>query len=105
MPFEGLKETALSNKFATICYNLLSTPKIFILDALRSVINQTYKKIEVIIIFDDENNEDYEYIKKYIKKDKRISIYKNNIRLGAVESRNKGIKIQYIDDVILVHHK
>ena len=71
----------------------------FILDALSSVINQTYKNIEVIIIFDDENNEDYEYIKKYIKKDKRISIYKNNIRLGAGESRNKGIKFskgQYI---------
>jgi len=61
--------------------------------AINSVIHQTYKNFELIIIYDDKNKEDLSFIKKIIKKDKRIKIYINKKNLGAGRSRNKGIKL------------
>jgi teichuronic acid biosynthesis glycosyltransferase TuaG len=64
----------------------------FINKAIDSVLHQTYKKFEIIIVYDSENNEDYFKILEIKKKDKRIKIIKNNKNLGAGESRNKAIK-------------
>ena len=61
--------------------------------AINSVIRQTYTNFELIIIYDDENKEDLNFLKKIIKKDKRIKIYINKKNLGAGPSRNKGIKL------------
>ena len=61
--------------------------------AINSVIQQTYKNFELIIIYDDENKEDLNFLKKIIKKDKRIKLYINKKNLGAGRSRNKGIKL------------
>ena len=66
--------------------------KKFIEKSLISVLKQNYKKIEIIIVYDDPSNIDYEYLKKLSKKDKRIKIIKNKNNLGAGYSRNKGIK-------------
>jgi len=61
--------------------------------AVNSVIQQTYKNFELIIVYDDENKEDLNLLKKIIKKDKRIKLYINKKNLGAGRSRNKGIKL------------
>ena len=61
--------------------------------AINSVIQQTYKNFELIIIYDDENKEDLNFLKRIIKKDKRIKLYINKKNLGAGRSRNKGIKL------------
>ena len=61
--------------------------------AINSVLQQTYKNFELIIIYDDENKEDLNFLKKIIKKDKRIKLYINKKNLGAGRSRNKGIKL------------
>ena len=66
--------------------------KQYISKTLNSVINQSYKKLEIIIIYDDDNKEDLEFIKQIAKKDKRIKIFINKKNLGAGLSRNKGIK-------------
>ena len=66
--------------------------KQYILRTLKSVINQSYKKLEIIIIYDDDNKEDLKFIKKIALKDKRIKILLNDKNLGAGLSRNKGIK-------------
>ena len=39
---------------------------------LNSILNQSYKKYELIIIYDDENKNDLRFIKKQIKKNKKI---------------------------------
>jgi len=66
--------------------------KIFILDTLKSVLNQTYKNFEIIIIYDDSSNSDLEYIKRLVKFDKKIRLLINKRNLGAGYSRNKGVK-------------
>ena len=66
--------------------------KQYISRALKSVTNQTYKKLEIIIIYDDSNKSDLKFIKYISSKDKRIKIYVNKKNLGAGLSRNVGIK-------------
>ena len=61
--------------------------------AINSILQQTYKNFELIIIYDDENKEDLNFLKRIIKKDKRIRFYINKKNLGAGKSRNKGLKL------------
>ena len=58
---------------------------------ISSILQQTYKNFEIIIIYDDENKSDLKYIKNLKKLDKRIRIIVNSKNLGAGESRNIGI--------------
>ena len=67
--------------------------KEYIISTINSVLNQTYKNLEIIIIYDDLNKKDLNLLKKIKKKDKRIKIYINKKNLGAGRSRNKGIKL------------
>jgi teichuronic acid biosynthesis glycosyltransferase TuaG len=67
--------------------------KKYINQAIDSVIKQTYKNFELIIIYDDENKEDLNFLKNFIKKDKRIKLHINKKNLGAGKSRNKGINL------------
>ncbi len=64
----------------------------FIKKTIFSIVNQTYKNIEIIIIYDDEDISDFKFISEIQKKDKRITIIKNLRNEGAGNSRNKGIE-------------
>ncbi len=66
--------------------------KKFFQATIRSVIKQTYKKIEIIIIYDDKDPSDLEFIYQIKKMDKRIRLLVNKKNIGAGLSRNKGIK-------------
>ena len=57
--------------------------KQYIYRTLKSVINQSYKKLEIIIIYDDDNKEDLKFIKQITLKDKRIKILVNKKNMGA----------------------
>lgn len=65
--------------------------KLYIEEAVNSAINQTFKDIEIIIVFDDPEGNDLSYIQKISKKDKRIKLIINDKNLGAGNSRNIGI--------------
>ena len=58
---------------------------------LNSILSQSYKKIEIIIIYDDTDLQELTFLKKITKKSKRISIIVNRKNLGAGPSRNIGI--------------
>ena len=64
----------------------------FISETLDSAINQSYKSLEIIIIYDDVNKTDIEFLKKIAKKDNRIKIIENSEKMGAGKSRNIGIE-------------
>ena len=65
--------------------------RFYIAEAINSAINQTYRKLEIIIIYDDPGNSDLYYLKQISKKDRRIKLIINNINQGAGNSRNIGI--------------
>ena len=48
--------------------------KNFIIDSINSAISQSYKEIEILIVYDDENHEDLQFLKKIKSKDERIKI-------------------------------
>ena len=64
----------------------------FVKETVVSVINQSYDYLEILIIYDDTNLNDFEYLKEISKLDNRIKIINNDKRLGAGLSRNKGIE-------------
>ena len=64
----------------------------FVKKAIISVLNQSYDNFEILLIFDDTNLNDFDFLKEIAKLDKRINLIKNNIRLGAGLSRNVGIE-------------
>ena len=65
----------------------------FFESCINSVINQTYKNIEIIIIFDDGNKKDLKTLKSILKKTKKIKLIINSKNMGAGLSRNKAAKL------------
>jgi len=66
--------------------------KEFIEQTLNSVLKQTYKNLQIIIIYDDGDKKDLNFIKRLKKTDKRASLIINQKSLGVGVSRNLGIK-------------
>lgn len=66
--------------------------KNFFKKTIQSIFNQTFKNFEAIIIYDDEDKSELNFVKKLIKNDKRFKLIINKKNLGAGESRNIGIK-------------
>ena len=65
--------------------------KKYISTTINSAISQSYKNIEIIIVYDDENYDDLKLLEEIKKKDERIRIIKNKKKMGAGLSRNIGI--------------
>ena len=63
----------------------------FFLKTINSILNQSYQKFEIIIIYDDENKRDLNFLRSF--KSKKIKIIINKKNLGVGKSRNRGIKI------------
>ena len=64
----------------------------FIIKAIESLINQTIREIEIIIVNDGSSDNNLNIINDYCKKDSRITIInQENMGLGA--SRNNAMKI------------
>ena len=59
---------------------------------LDSVVNQSYKNLEIILIDDGSTDNSSKILKQYSQKDVRIIIL-NQKNLGAGAARNKGIKV------------
>ena len=81
----------------------------FVTDAIKSILNQSFKDFEFLILDDASTDKSFEIIKDFEKKDCRIKVFQNEKNLGVVESRNKLInlsKSKYIawidsDDIAL----
>lgn len=84
------------------CYNAEN----YIEECIKSLLNQTYKNIEIIICDDNSTDKSFNLLKEYAKIDNRILLLKNNENLFAAATRNKCIErskgefivIQDIDD-------
>lgn len=74
---------------------IMSTYKeeeIFLRQAIESILNQTYKDFEYIIILDNPDNDLHKrIIQEYTNDDKRIKFYVNEKNMGLTASLNKGL--------------
>lgn len=61
--------------------------------SIESILNETYKNFEFIIVDDKSTDNSLEIIKKYQKKDKRIRIIKNEENIGLTKSLNRALKL------------
>lgn len=82
----------------------------YISECIESVLNQTLRDFEFVIIDDGSSDNTYDIIKKYSEKDERIKLIKNSKNFGLVRSINVGLeqaKGKYIarmdaDDICLI---
>ena len=56
--------------------------KEFIEASIYSVLSQTFENFEIIIIYDDTSQDDFEFIKDLEKLDNRIKVLKNISNIG-----------------------
>ncbi len=65
----------------------------FVTEAIESILNQTFKDFEFLILNDHSTDKSLEIINDFGKKDSRIKVFQNEKNLGVVESRNKLINL------------
>jgi teichuronic acid biosynthesis glycosyltransferase TuaG len=63
----------------------------FMDDTIHTVLNQTYQNWELLLVDDCSSDDSVQIIKKYLKKDKRIKLFKLSENSGAAIARNTGI--------------
>ena len=66
--------------------------KKFINQTIQSILNQSYKNFELILVYDDNNRDELKYIRKLLGNIKRKKIIINSKNLGVAKSRNIAIK-------------
>lgn len=97
------------NPKISVIMSVYNTKEEWLRLAIDSILNQSYKDIEFIIIADCPTDNSVDVIKEYASKDERIVFINNEHNLGLPSSLNKGIAIakgEYIarmdsDDVAL----
>ena len=67
--------------------------ELYIKDSIESILNQSYQNFEIILVNDEIENKNYNFLKVISNLDSRIKLYTNEKNLGAGETRNKAIKI------------
>lgn len=75
----------------------------FIDKAIESVLNQTYQDFELIVWDDASNDNSWEIINAYKKKDSRIKAIRNDIRKRGVRNINRAIELS-AGPYIAIHH-
>lgn len=65
--------------------------KYFVEDSIKSILSQSYQNFEIILINDEAEVQNNEFLKKIQNLDSRIKLIVNEKNLGAGESRNKAI--------------
>ena len=69
------------------CYNA----EAFLVEALDSVLNQTYRNLEVVLLDDGSKDQTKHIILEYAKRDPRIKPVFNESNLGLIRTLNKGL--------------
>ena len=64
-------------------------------DAINSILNQTYRDLELLIIDDCSTDRSFEIANNLSKTDSRIMLLKNEKNIGAAMTRNNGLNIAH----------
>lgn len=63
----------------------------FLPDSIESILNQTHRHLEFLIIDDASPDGSWEIIEGYARKDSRIIAVRNDVNVGVVRARNIGV--------------
>ncbi len=63
----------------------------YIAEAVESILNQTLRNFELIIVDDCSSDNTWKIINQFSKRDRRIRIYKNSNNLGGCKTLNKAM--------------
>ena len=92
----------IKKPFFSIIMPVYNTEK-YLDKSINSILNQTFRDFELILIDDCSLDKSYMICENYINKDNRIKLLKNNINLGVAKSRNRalnnisGIYLTFVD--------
>tara|TARA_S200000501_G_C20844900_1_gene753237 strand:- start:1266 stop:2033 length:768 start_codon:yes stop_codon:yes gene_type:complete len=67
--------------------------KKFFFKTIKSLLNQSFKNFEIIIIYDDPNPDELDYVNDILEKSSKIKLIINKRNLGPGLSRNKGLSV------------
>lgn len=76
--------------------------KEFLCKAINSVLDQSYKNIEIIIVDDASKDGTEEYVKQKYENNSNIKYYKNDVNMGAGASRKRGLSYAQGDYLIFM---
>lgn len=79
----------MNNQIVSVIIPVYQAEK-YVVRCVESVINQTYKKLEVIMIDDGSEDNSLEICNEFAKKDSRIQIF-HQTNMGVAAARNKGL--------------
>ncbi|MCI8378495.1 MAG: glycosyltransferase family 2 protein [Lachnospiraceae bacterium] len=65
----------------------------FLGKAIESILNQTYKAFDFLIINDGSTDNSYKILESYKEKDARITLYENEGNKGVCYTRNRGLDL------------
>lgn len=66
---------------------------IYLKEAVESILNQTYRNLEILLIDDGSSDETKEMITEFAIHDSRIVPIYNEVNIGLIRTLNKGIKV------------
>ena len=75
----------------TVLMSVYNTQKNFLVEAIESVLHQTYPNFEFIIVNDCSDEGTTALLRKYEKMDERIVLIENGKNLGLTKSLNLGL--------------
>jgi len=80
----------MSNDLVSIIMPAYNVEKL-ISDSINSVLSQTYKNFELIVVDDYSQDQTSQIVENFILKDKRVKLIKNIKNKGVAETRNTGL--------------
>lgn len=81
------------DKKVSVVMSIYSEPISWIEKSIRSILNQSFKNIEFVIIIDNPDNlEAIGYVESLKKQDDRVVVIRNDSNIGLGNSLNKGIQ-------------
>ena len=89
------------NKKLSIIVPIYNTPEKYLIKCLSSIINQTFKDIEIILVNDGSKKEIAKICKEFVDKDNRIKLI-NQENSGESVSRNVGIENSTTNNIVFV---
>lgn len=89
----------------SIVVPVYNTPKVFLIEMIESVLNQTYDNLQLCILNGGSTSDEvHTIISKYALKDSRITYSKQECNEGIAKNTNKAIRLAKGDYVALLDH-